>query len=224
MPSEYVGAYRNTRKGFRIMSEYKRLTIPKDKIITVEDWAKENIISGFSQPETAEIEQKLKKHFPLTALSYEDMTFTDEIEDDRINTTLTLSDYDWMSYTFDARFPTEKYGTLAVRFEYFGTTSSYLHIKQFIPAYMSGMPKNYVLYHTYSYPTELFSEYLKKDLNARVDKFDSQYAYSAEDIVLEWFNRTLREGSFESNDPVADKFSWESVRNMKKGRVSEIRG
>lgn len=56
----------------------------------------------------------------LKKIRSEDLIFSNEIEDDRTNTYLTLNDYDWMNYNLSTRFKTEEMGVLDVEFEFFG--------------------------------------------------------------------------------------------------------
>lgn len=44
----------------------------------------------------------------LKKIRSEDLIFSNEIEDDRTNTYLTLNDYDWMNYNLSTRFKTEE--------------------------------------------------------------------------------------------------------------------
>lgn len=62
----------------------------------------------------------------LKKIKSEDLIFGNEIEDDRINTYITLDDYDWMCYKLSTSFKTEEMGVLEVEFEYFGTITSYV--------------------------------------------------------------------------------------------------
>ena len=50
----------------------------------------------------------------LKKIRSEDLIFSNEIEDDRTNTYLTLNDYDWMNYNLSTRFRTEDMGVLEV--------------------------------------------------------------------------------------------------------------
>ena len=59
----------------------------------------------------------------LHKIKSEDLIFSDDIEDDRTNTYLTLNDYDWMNYTLSTRFRTKDMGLLNVKFEYVGFTA-----------------------------------------------------------------------------------------------------
>ena len=66
----------------------------------------------------------------LKKIRSEDLVFSNEIEDDRTNTYLTLNDYDWMNYNLSTRFKTEEMGVLEIEFEYFGIVTSQMNVKQ----------------------------------------------------------------------------------------------
>ena len=66
----------------------------------------------------------------LKKIRSEDLIFSNEIEDDRTNTYLTLNDYDWMNYNLSTRFKTEEMGVLEVEFEFFGFSTSQMNVKQ----------------------------------------------------------------------------------------------
>ena len=182
----------------------------------MEEWAEQNLIKGFIIPDELTL-NKLKEKYKLHPLKSEDLYFTDELEDDRVNSTLIFSDYDWMNYKYDARFPTNDIGTLSVRFDYFGTNKSSMYVKQFLPSCLTSYDENYVLYYEFKYETSIFHNYIKKDLMSRIDSFDSPYAYNAEDLLLEWFNNILEVGEeVPCCRLVEERFSWESVRIPKK--------
>lgn len=84
----------------------------------------------------------------LSKIRPEDLIFYDEIGNDRTNTHLVLSDYDWMNYTLSTRFVTNELGNVAVKFEYFGATFSTMLVEQ---------TRNGIMYRfTYEYPTDIF--------------------------------------------------------------------
>lgn len=65
----------------------------------------------------------------LNKIRSEDLIFSNEIEDDRTNTYLTLNDYDWMNYNLSTRFRTEEMGVLEVEFEFCGFSTSQMKCK-----------------------------------------------------------------------------------------------
>lgn len=194
------------------------------KIITWEEWEKENIATDFQTVEDEETRKKLADKYPLRQINEDDLFFTYEIEDDGVNTTARLSDYDWMSYTYDTRFPTKEIGTLSVRFEYFGTTTSWMEIRQYIPAYLSGMDINYVICHEYEFPTTIFEKYMEQDFLARIENMhNSDYAYSPDKTMLEWYNEIITTGrKVECKQKIEEHFEWESVRIPKKEKKNRL--
>ena len=175
------------------------------------DWAKYNIVKDFI-PADKNI-QELSK-YNLEKIRLEDLFFTGEVEDDRINSTIVLKDYDWVTYTWDTRFPVEGKGTLAVRFEYFGMGYCQMYVKQFLPSYVSGLEKNYVKYYEVDFPVRIWNTYYLKDLEARVEniKSNSSYAYNSGILLINFYNDVLENGTIHEKEIIQDTFDWESVR------------
>ena len=178
--------------------------------ITIDEWRNQNIVPQDSFEEIG-ADHPVAKKYPLHPIQSSDLFFTYEIEDDGVNTTAILSDYDWMTYRYDTRFPTKNNGTLAVRFEYVGMTDSDMHVKQFLPFYLTKESKNYVVNHRFTFSTKLFEKFFAKELQARLDNLKGTYAYNADDIMLEWFNAVLKEGKPSPAIPISD-MHWTSVR------------
>lgn len=122
----------------------------------------------------------------LTKIEAKDLIFTNEIEDDRINTFLTLNDYDWMDYQLKTRFNTENLGILDVIFHHFGLTTSVMIVKQRI----DDKEREYL----FEYDTEIFKKYLIKFLNLHIESWNSTFAFYGEDIVLEFYNEVIESG------------------------------
>ena len=176
-----------------------------------------NIKSRFVVPRTfmsigEDLLKKMWEQFPLKPITEDDLYFSNEIEDDRINSSATLLDYDWMSYGYDTRFPTTNIGTLVIRFDYCGSTISEMIVKQYLPSSLTGMDTNIKILHRYSYPTSMFDEYHKRDLLARVENIHSQYAYNMGDLLIEWYNKVVSEGIKEpiEQDTSID-FHWDYI-------------
>lgn len=122
----------------------------------------------------------------LTKIEEKDLIFTNEIEDDRTNTFLTLNDYDWMDYQLKTRFKTENLGILDVIFNYFGLTTSVMIVKQRI----DDKEREYL----FEYDTEIFKKYLIKFLNLHIESWNSTFAFYGGDIVLEFYNEVIESG------------------------------
>lgn len=122
----------------------------------------------------------------LTKIENKDLIFSNEIEDDRINTFLSLNDYDWMDYQLKTRFKTENLGILDVIFHHFGLTTSVMIVKQRI----DDKEKEYL----FEYDTEIFKKYLIKFLNLHLESWNSEFAFYGGDIVLEFYNEVLEIG------------------------------
>ena len=183
--------------------------------ITMEEWAERHIIHGWSTP-IKDVYELLKMEFRIQPITKNDLVFTDEIEDDRVNCLLSLNDYDWCDYHYDTRFPTLKYGTLAVRFSYFGYVDCFMKIRQYLPNDLTELDKNWVLCHEYKFDYSMFNKYLKKDLESRVRNLSNSFspAYSPEDLMIEFFNDVLQNGTEieDCDQDISEPFAWESVR------------
>jgi len=122
----------------------------------------------------------------LTKIEEKDLIFTNEIEDDRTNTFLSLNDYDWMDYQLKTRFKTENLGILDVIFNYFGLTTSEMIVKQRI----DDKEREYL----FKYDTEIFKKYLIKFLKLHIESWNSTFAFYGGDIVLEFYNEVIESG------------------------------
>lgn len=188
--------------------------MPSMRCVSVTEWQKKNII----KPDVfkkLDAEDELAKKYKLRPVTKDDLYFTDEIEDDRINVTARFADYDWMSYTYDCRIPTKDIGTLCIRFEYFGATECDMYIKQFLPAYLTGETEDYVVEHYYNFESELFERFMNRDLIDRT-KTDG-YAYYSGPLMLEWFQSVLENGKLSDSHPVMKDMEWISIRIPKEG-------
>lgn len=126
----------------------------------------------------------------LKKIKKEDLIFTDNLEDDRTNTYLVLNDYDWMNYSLTTRFKTEELGTLNVKFEFFGATTSIMDVEQ----NYNGICEKV----TYEYSTDIFQKYIIKFLTKHIASWDKEYAFYGEDEVIEFFNTVLENGKIKS--------------------------
>lgn len=129
----------------------------------------------------------------LQKIDAKELIFTDELGNDRVNTLLTLDDYDWMSYKLETAFVTEKQGVLAISFEYFGMTTSSMKVTQ---TYNNEV-KNY----EYEYSTDLFQKHITIFLTNHLAAWKSTYAFNGEDEVLAFYNEVIEQGTLrESNN------------------------
>lgn len=119
----------------------------------------------------------------LKCIKEEELIFTDNLEDDRINTYLSLNDYDWMEYTLKSKFRTEVDGTLYVTFVYNGFMTSTMFVRQ--------MKDDQEINYKFDFDTQLFKEYIVKFLQSHIESWDSSYAFYGGEIVLEFYNKVL---------------------------------
>ena len=119
----------------------------------------------------------------LKKIRSEDLIFSNEIEDDRTNTYLTLNDYDWMNYNLSTRFKTEEMGVLEVEFEFFGFSTSQMNVKQTLNGKVHEI--------TYEYPTDIFSKNLIKFLEKHIRYWNEEYAFNGEEEVIDFFNEVI---------------------------------
>lgn len=122
----------------------------------------------------------------LKEIKSEDLIFSNEIEDDRINTYLNLYDYDWMDYSLTTRFKTEDMGVLNVKFNYFGMTTSTMEVEQTL----NGITEKV----TYEYSTDVFKKYIVIFLEKHISFWDNVYAFNGEEEVIKFFNEVLKYG------------------------------
>lgn len=123
----------------------------------------------------------------LKTIKSEDLIFSNEIEDDRTNTYLTLNDYDWMDYSLITRFKTEDMGVLNVKFNYFGIVTSAMEVEQTL----NGTTEKV----TYEYSTDIFKKHIVKFLEKHLSFWDSEYAFNGEEEVIEFFNDVIDNGA-----------------------------
>ena len=181
-------------------------------VMTAEEWSRMHVITDFTPLGNGSEEAK---KFPLRPLTEEDLFFTDEIEDDRINCTAEFSDYDWMTYRYEMRFPTKNLGMLAVRHEYFGSRTCLMEVRQFLPSRLTGSGNNVVVCRAVEYPTEVFMKYMAEDLRKRIEDAESDggFAYYPGELLLDWFNCVVeRWKEKETAAGSVEPMRWESVR------------
>ena len=123
----------------------------------------------------------------LKKIRSEDLVFSNEIEDDRTNTYLTLNDYDWMNYNLSTRFRTEEMGVLEVEFEFCGFSTSQMNVKQTLNGKVQEI--------TYEYPTDIFSKNLIRFLEKHIRYWNEKYAFNGEEEVIDFFNEVLDKGT-----------------------------
>ena len=123
----------------------------------------------------------------LKEIKSEDLLFTNEMEDDRTNTFLSLDDYDWMSYRLKTRFKTLEQGALDVVFAYFGMNFSYMDVEQT----KDGTKEIY----RYEYPSSIFKKHIIKFLTEHINSWDSKYAFNGEENVIDFYNEVLKIGT-----------------------------
>ena len=110
-------------------------------------------------------------------ITIKDCLFTDYR--DRIFTNLILMDYDWMHYRIQAEIPFENKIVMLIEFLYMGSTDSYMTVE------IEGESIQYV------FSTDIFDKYFEKYLDAEKEAIHGKYAFSGEDIVLEFYNEIM---------------------------------
>lgn len=129
----------------------------------------------------------------LTTINADELIFSDNPGDDRINTKLILDDYDWMNYKLQTAFHTEKLGVLSIEIEYFGATTSRMTVKQ-------RKTKNRIYIHSIDFPTDIFQEYIIKFMKSHIDTWAGTLAFNGEDIALEFYNAIINAGKYAEED------------------------
>ena len=128
----------------------------------------------------------------LSKIRPEDLIFSYELGDDRTNTHLVLSDYDWMNYTLSTKFVTNELGAIRVEFEYFGATFSTMSVEQTLNGVTDKV--------TYEYPTDIFSKYIIRFMQAHISNWSEEYAFYGESYVIDFFNEVLEVGKIVENE------------------------
>ena len=98
------------------------------------------------------VKMKDSKILDLQFVVMDDIVFKNIPFEDRINTKLTLSDYDWMNYVFETEFRTKNQGRLKVEIKYYGSKESEMNVKR--------IDTIGVFEYTYFFETEMFEEYV----------------------------------------------------------------
>ena len=99
---------------------------------------------------------------------------------DRIFTFLTMSDYDWMSYTLRGEIPLKGGRLMTVVFEYGGFVQSEMSVK---------IGEEEI---RYEFPTEVFNKYLQKYLEAEIKGIHSTFAFYGGDLLLEFYEAVVK--------------------------------
>ena len=123
----------------------------------------------------------------LHKIKSEDLIFSDDIEDDRPTTYLTLNDYDWVSYKLSTRFRTKDMGLLNVEFEYVGFTTAFMYITKQNDCKIIDI--------TYNFSTDIFKKHIIDFLQKHIASWDSQYAFNGEEEVIDFYNDVLEHGT-----------------------------
>ncbi|MFR4368956.1 MAG: hypothetical protein ACLT4F_09265 [Clostridia bacterium] len=123
----------------------------------------------------------------LHKIKSEDLIFSDDIEDDRTNTYLTLNDYDWMNYKLSTRFRTKDMVLLNIEFEYFGAITCFMNVTQQIDTKVKEF--------RYEYSVDIFKKHFIDFLKKHIASWDSQYAFNGEEEVIDFYNDVLEHGT-----------------------------
>lgn len=134
--------------------------------------------------------KKVEEPIKLEPLRISDLYFSNQIEDSCLNTSIRLEDYDWMNYVIKTKFNTLKYGVLNIKFEYIGTGSSFMDVE--LTRYRGEEEEKYE-YH-YDFNTNIFVDNLKEILLGHVNSWDSEFAFSGENLMLNFYNEVLEKG------------------------------
>lgn len=134
----------------------------------------------------------------LKEINWQDLLFTDAIEDDRTNCYLKLDDYDWMDYHLRTRFKTKEQFVLDVDFNYYGSTESCMCVTQrkFVGPFKKYNVAGFrPIQYRYYFDSDIFAEEITRYLRAHIDSWMSNFAFNGEEYVLHFFNRVLKENN-----------------------------
>ncbi len=107
----------------------------------------------------------------------EDCVFTDNM--DRIFTHLILMDYDWMHYRIQAEIPVEDRKILYLEFLYVGMKKCSM---------IAEMDDKRI---EYRFSSDIYDKYLEKYLIRHTESIHDTYAFSGEDIVLDFYKEVM---------------------------------
>ena len=125
----------------------------------------------------------------LQKLTTDDIQYSVPQEFGIENTTeLTLSDYDWMTYSLEGKFLTKTGDYFVVCFSYMGTVQSDMTVD-------IGKPKQTPYeHHYYKYPTDIFEKHLKIFMQKHMQAWDEKFAFQGIDLILDFYNDVLEHG------------------------------
>lgn len=132
------------------------------------------------------VKMKDSKILDLQFVVMDDIVFKNIPFEDRINTKLTLSDYDWMNYVFETEFRTKNQGRLKVEIKYYGSKESEMNVKR--------IDTIGVFEYTYFFETEMFEEYVFRFMRKHLIQWKNQEVFYGGDIVLAFYNDILKKG------------------------------
>lgn len=104
---------------------------------------------------------------------------------DRIFSTLTLDDYDWMQYKLEAWLPTKEQGLLHVEFQYFGAAECVMYARK-----MDGGAVR--LDHEYHFPCDVFKQHITAYMKKHILQWDRNCVFYGGELVVRFFNDVLQ--------------------------------
>lgn len=132
-----------------------------------------------------------REFVPITGLSpikSEELIFSNDIEDDRVCTSVTLNDYDWASYNMATRFNTKENGIIRVQWNHFLMTTAVMMVTQ--------LKDNKLTYYYVEFDSDIFGKYLKKYMEEHMKQWEpNTYAFNGKDVVIDFFNEVLEKGN-----------------------------
>lgn len=124
----------------------------------------------------------------LPPLARDDLDFDGYADgDDRVCTDVSLSDYDWMSYTMSARFRTRKHGEIKAVWEYCGGTSSDVYVRQL----GDDVERDYRLAVSSDLVLRAFSAFMRAWADANDPAKECEYAFNGGAEALALWNETV---------------------------------
>ena len=100
---------------------------------------------------------------------------------------VTLDDYDWMHYTAEFVFRTERCGKMNIRFEYTGFKDCLMTVT------------NNGISTVYKFDHKLFEKWIVKYLTKHMEQWEGVKAFRGEDLMLEFYNDVIEQGVLEEN-------------------------
>lgn len=102
-----------------------------------------------------------------------------------LESTITLSDYDWMTYSLEAHIPTKDQGDLNVSCKFIGHSECEVLIEQNL--------NEKIVDHNFTIDYIIYIDFLKKYLTGLSASLGTSKAFDNSEILVDFYNRVISE-------------------------------